>query len=230
MSIHTILRRTARVTAVAIALVLTASAASAQSLLMTNTIVGTTIDFSSLTADTFLPFASLTGVTLEPIGDIEFYAIGSYDLVDNGLWTSPGSSASGVGTSNAFASFMRFTFDTPVSAVGGFVNYCVSAGFTCNGFSATMRAFDVDFNVVGAYDIDFDAPIVTTAVNDGAFRGIDVGAASSIKYLDWGGSYVVMSDLTYGATTVTPEPASLALFATGLVSMAGVVRRRRRRQ
>jgi hypothetical protein len=216
--------------ALGVALTMAAMPATAQSLLTTNTIVGTTIDFSSLTADTYLSFANLTGVTIEPIGDIEFYAIGTYGLADNGQWTSAGSGASGVGTSNAFASFMRFTFDTPISAVGGFVNYCVSAGFTCNGFSATMRAFDVDFNVLGAYDIDFDAPISTTGVNDGAFRGIDVGTAS-IKYLDWGGSYVTMGDLSYGAvSTVTPEPASLVLFATGLAAVAGAVRGRRRKQ
>jgi hypothetical protein len=229
MSIRSILRHGVRVAAVGIALSMPAFTASAQSLLTSNSIVGTTINFASLTADTFLPFAGLTGVTIEPISDIEFYAIGSYGLGDNGAWIAPGSSATGVGTSNAFASFMRFTFDTPISAVGGFVNYCVSAGFTCNGFSATMRVFDVDFNVLGAYDVDIDAPISTTANNDGAFRGIDVGNAS-IKYLDWGGSYVVMGDLTYGtATTVTPEPASLLLVGTGLVSLAGVVRRRRRR-
>ena len=107
------------------------------------------------------------------------------------------------------------------------MNYCTVAGFTCNGFSATMRVFDVDFNVLGAYDVDVDAPISTLVDNDGAFRGIDAGTAS-IKYLDWGGSYVVMGDLTYGST-VTPEPASLVLMSTGLMSIAGVVRWRRRK-
>lgn len=82
------IRHGARVAAVGIALSLPVSTASAQSLLTSNSIVGTTIDFSSLTASTFLPFAGLTGVTIEPISDVEFYAIGFYGLGGNGVWAS----------------------------------------------------------------------------------------------------------------------------------------------
>ncbi|MEP6733659.1 MAG: PEP-CTERM sorting domain-containing protein [bacterium] len=229
MSTRTACRSVARLVVVALLTMLTARVAVAQTLVTTRPLLGTTtIDFSSLQSDNFYMFANLPGVTLEPVSDVSFYAIGTYGLSDNGQWSASGPTARGVGTGNGFASFLRFTFDTPVSVAGGFVNYCMFGGVTCNGFSATMRAFDVDFNVIGAYDVDIDAPIFTTADNDGAFRGIAVNSAS-IKYLDWGGSYATMGDLTFGSTvTTTPEPASLALLGSGLLAIGGVARVRRR--
>ncbi|MBV9878898.1 MAG: PEP-CTERM sorting domain-containing protein [Gemmatirosa sp.] len=211
-----------------LAALLGASPAAAQTLLTSNTITGTTLGFSSLTPNTSYPSVSLPGLTIEPISDVELYAIGGYGLGDNGLWTSGASlGAGGIGTADGFGAFLRFTFDTPVNAVGGLVNYCIDALFTCNGFSATLRAYDADFNVLAAFDVDQLAPITTPgATNAGAFRGIVV-RTPSIKYLDWGGSYVVMGDVTFGAATVAPEPASLALVGTGLLGLAALARRRR---
>ncbi|MEP6619044.1 MAG: PEP-CTERM sorting domain-containing protein [bacterium] len=227
---RSLLRCTTRLAVLALVGAFAVPTAGAQTLLTVRpTVNTTTINFANLTSDTWYSFASFAGGTVEPISDAEFYSVGTYGLGDNGSWNTGGASATGIGTGTGFGSFLRFTFDTPIAAAGGFVNYCLNLGATCNGFSATLRAFDSDFNVIGAYDVDIDAPINTLVDNDGAFRGIAVDTPS-IKYLDWGGSYVVMGDLTFGdaPVTATPEPASLVLLASGLFAIGGVVRVRKR--
>ena len=57
------------------------------------------------------------------------------------------------------------------------------------------------------------------------------GEVDMVEVLTGSGGHWVIDDVTYGvaAATVTPEPGTVLLMATGLVAVGGIARRRRRR-
>jgi hypothetical protein len=123
------------------------------------------------------------------------------------------------GTDNyAATSIMTFTFSSPVSSVGGFLNY--SPGFA-DPF--TIAVYD------GATLLESYDPTINTggADNAGAFYGFSEGSAD-ITSFTLAGSYGGITDLTLGgAGSATPEPGSFVLLGTGLV---GLVSRKLRRK
>jgi hypothetical protein len=55
------------------------------------------------------------------------------------------------------------------------------------------------------------------------------GPVDAVSVLSNQPDFFVMDDVTFGAPTTVPEPATLLLVATGLLGIAGMVYRRRRR-
>jgi subtilisin-like proprotein convertase family protein len=92
----------------------------------------------------------------------------------------------------------------------------------------------MSFRPIGGTGATFsgDLPVGTTFVSSFAeLTGGSNGAWGLYVFDDVGGDVGQVSggwSVAFAPTTTTPEPASIALMATGLVALAGVARRRRR--
>lgn len=108
---------------------------------------------------------------------------------------------------------MTFSFATPVSAVGGFLNYVPGSN------NPTIIAiYDSSMTLIEMYDLSF----TTTGGNDtGAFYGFQE-PTKNISYFTLTDNFIGITDLT----VVVPEPSCLLLFGSGLL---GVISCRRRR-
>ena len=140
------------------------------------------------------------------IGDMAF------GLRDNGVWNWDRVGFAGL---NASDSFMVFTFDAPVNAVGGLVNY---APFQDFGPIPTLEALDADGNVIERFAMDVRTP---GEVNAGQFIGI-VRESADIYALRFIARFGVLDDFTYHV----PVPSAAAMLAVTGTIMLG--RRRRR--
>jgi len=175
--------------------------------------------------------------------DVVYTATNDYDVAGfsgelfgigrNGMWNQSmnGYAMSHVDDpSTPLRSTMRFTFnDGPVSAVGAFMNYCISSLTTrapCDGAFPVLRVLGASMNVIEVYDLWSSAPIFTPdALNAGAFRGIvrDTADIYAFEFMGVG----VIDNLTFTARPASvPEPATNALLGLGLGLM--VLSRRRR--
>jgi hypothetical protein len=114
---------------------------------------------------------------------------------------------------NDGTSTMTFAFSTPVSAVGGFLNY--APGF---GSAPVIAAYDSGLNLIESYTLNFSTGGGT---NTGFFYGLQ--ESTPISYFTLTGSYIGITDLTAGSV---PEPGSMLLLGTGLLGVLGVVRRK----
>lgn len=122
---------------------------------------------------------------------------------------------------DAFGGYMQFRFASPVNAVGAFVNYVPGTS------PVLLSALDAAGNPFATFDINALAPISTPGGdNAGGFRGI-TSPSNDIYGIRFENRYIAATDITLGGAAVaTPEPASLALIASGVVAIVAVRRRR----
>ena len=153
---------------------------------------------------------AVTGSPQVTYGDV------GYGLASNGSW----SSFSWVATNNGTGS-ITFNLGGTFGLVGGFLNYAPG-----NGNDATIEALAANgTTVLETYDLVTLAPISTPGgLNAGAFRGISRGT-SDIAFLRLSGDFILTHTLEVGASSVVPEPGTLALVGIALLGLA--LRRRR---
>lgn len=114
-----------------------------------------------------------------------------------------------VGLNEADAS-MTFTFDAPVSAIGGFVNYAPLEGF---GPIPTIEAYDAKGELLESFSMDVQTP---GGVNEGQFMGF-IRGANEIASLRFTARYGVLDMLTFNRMTVPAPSAIMVLIGAGLV-------------
>ena len=126
---------------------------------------------------------------------------GAYGLAGNGQWGNGRTGYSGV---NRGTGTMTYRFlDTPVSQVGGFVNYAPA-----QGLDSLIEALAQDGTVLEGYDVLSLAPIITPGgVNQGAFRGI-ARATADIYAFRVSNSFVVLDDLKFSDNASPPSVAT----------------------
>ena len=191
-----------------------ASAAPAAAVVITSLPGGTVLAMPQVNVSGFGPQTLAPGVTWSSTNITSVFGfILNYALTTNGNWNGL---PPYVGL-NVRTGTMTFAFDTPVSAVGGFLNYAPAAG------APTIAVYDASNVLIESYILSISTP---GGQNAGAFFGF-MQDTPSIAYFTLSNGGVVMRDLTVLAEPAqdTPEPASLALLAAALCGL-GLTRRR----
>ncbi len=137
----------------------------------------------------------------------------SWGLGGNGSITTGLNGTAYFGCDGPTACIATFTFANLQSSVGAFADVASGGNFTN---LVTEKAYDMNNVLIGT------ATISGVPVADWGTNFININAAG-IKSVTFSGDFYVLDDLTFSGV---PEPGSLVLFGSGLVGLAGLLRRR----
>ena len=207
------------------------------------TALGSTID-TSINFDT-QPTGALQpnfypGVTLTPSGDVNTISFGS-GPGDTNTSSAPLSPGEGLHPASNFlfddsgASTLTISFAAPVNGFGLFVidyfdpnlgeNLTLEAFTGANGTGVSLGSFSAEqfnFQTDNRYFMGLATTNGAALIGSVVFTDIDGGTGDRMGLDDFRISRIS------GSTTAAPEPGTTALMATGLLSLAGIVLRRRR--
>lgn len=206
---------------------------SSQAVLITTPTGNNLIDFSQFASQPYFDFipGPVTigeGVQWSAISDSpfnSFVGIGNSYLGENGLWNAGRNGHVGLGI---YGGSMSFTFATPVSSVGGFMNYApgtygsIPDSITQNQI---LSVYDVNGALIESINLVTGAPIFTPGgVNAGAFRGFQENSPIIARF-EITGFCTLVDDFQFSAV---PEPATwlAGLSTLSLMGWFGVKNRR----
>ena len=214
-------------------------------MLLTGTSWGMLIDdFSTISNTTVIDFHEWTGsegslnntfqIGSFP-GDVEWDVSSSFDsgiigngityLGPNGFWDGRDDypERNGYTNLNDLTGDMFYSFETPVSFVGGFINYDPDYEYG----HPTIATLDINDNVIESYLLSID--VQGLGFNAGEYWGIS-SSTNDIYSLMVSNAFIVLDDLTYsrdtGNVAPVPEPATILLMGVGLAGIAAVQRKR----
>jgi len=114
---------------------------------------------------------------------------------------------------------MTFAFSSPVTAVGGFLNYFPG------GTNPVISVYDGNSALIESAVLGFSTG---GGINSGMFYGF-LENTQQIKYFTLTDAFIGITDLTVADFAPVPEPATLLLMVTGLAGLLGLRGRVKRR-
>ncbi len=198
-------RTTLFLTAIAIILI----AASADAELVTSLPGGSIISMPAVNIHSSGPQNLGSGITWQSDKNSVFGWTDSYGFGDNGTWL--GLTMAGL---DSIDGTMTFSFSTPVSGVGGFLNYFPLPVYDNN--SPTIAVYDADKHLIESATLDFSTG-GKDSVNGGFFYGFDE-RDPIISSFTLSNVFIGITDLTVRV----PEPVTLLLLGFGRLGIAGI--------
>ena len=207
---------------------------------LSHAVVVNTIDAGSAVANAISPLGQYSNAPVHENGftwtstyvnSMYGWSTSPYILDANGQWDGKAFNFVGLNYGydpNNRNQHMKFTFDTPVSAVLAFLNYAPGSG------NPYMAIYDSSDNLIDKQSLSISTP---NAKNGGQNWGFSL-ESGIIKSFVLGDAYIVASGLrtiagqspvvtSPGAANAVPEPGSLGLLALALAGFgyAGFQRR-----
>ena len=214
----------------AAALVLALTVESVNATVITSLPGGTVVNFPAVNIDAPGPVTVVPGVTWKSDDVTAIYGYTGMDNFNtNGFWTG----SFPIAEMDQDDKSMTFSFSTPVSAVGGIMDWYAISGLIRPASMAVYNSSDI---LIKSFEL-YDNSTNTNFGTPNSFNGFQESTADISSFV-LSGDYAGMEDLVFSsaascngvsvaACSTTPLPSTWITFLIGLVGFGVVARRRK---